>query len=218
ATDISLDLSKAEGVDHLLVQVADYADNTATYKINLNKEELSGPVSVTLDKQSIKMYKGGTAALNAEVSPFGVKPDGVTWKSSDETVATVNERGIITGVNKGTATITAASIKDPTATASCVVTVQTVDTTLVGALMDTNGDAQFYTWDMEHDTTWKKLVAFESLKSRFRHYLRLSQRRSLRGGRRRTSTCTSWTWIPVRPWLPIPASRAKSPCGIWSTA
>ncbi len=165
ATDISLDLSKAEGVDHLLVQVADYADNTATYKINLNKEELSGPVSVTLDKQSIKMYKGGTAALNAEVSPFGVKPDGVTWKSSDETVATVNERGIITGVNKGTATITAASIKDPTATASCAVTVQTVDTTLVGALMDTNGDAQFYTWDMEHDTTWKKLVAFESLKT-----------------------------------------------------
>ena len=165
ATDVSLDLSKAEGVDHLLVQVADYADNTATYKINLNKEELSGPVSVTLDKQSIKMYKGGTAALNAEVSPFGVKPDGVTWKSSDETVATVNERGIVTGVNKGTATITAASIKDPTATASCVVTVQTVDTTLVGALMDTNGDAQFYTWDMEHDTTWKKLVAFESLKT-----------------------------------------------------
>ncbi len=165
ATDISLNLSKAEGVDHLLVQVADYADNTATYKINLNKEELSGPVSVTLDKQSIKMYKGGTTALNAEVSPFGVKPDGVTWKSSDETVATVNERGIITGVNKGTATITAASIKDPTATASCVVTVQTVDTTLVGALMDTNGDAQFYTWDMEHDTTWKKYVAFESLKT-----------------------------------------------------
>ena len=165
ATDISLDLSKAEGVDHLLVQVADYADNTATYKINLNKEELSGPVSVTLDKQSIKMYKGGTAALNAEVSPFGVKPDGVTWKSSDETVATVNERGIITGVNKGTATIMAASIKDPTATASCVVTVQTVDTTLVGALMDTNGDAQFYTWDMEHDTTWKKLVNFETTKS-----------------------------------------------------
>ena len=100
-----------------------------------------------------------------EVSPFGVKPDGVTWKSSDETVATVNERGIITGVNKGTATITAASIKDPTATASCVVTVQTVDTTLVGALMDTNGDAQFYTWDMEHDTTWKKLVNFETTKS-----------------------------------------------------
>ena len=165
ATDISLDLSKADGVDHLLVQVADYADNTATYKINLNKEELSGPVSVTLDKQSIKMYKGGTAALNAEVSPFGVKPDGVTWKSSDETVATVNERGIITGVNKGTATITAASIKDPTATASCVVTVQTVDTTLVGALMDTNGDAQFFTWDLEHDTTWKKLVNFETTKS-----------------------------------------------------
>ena len=165
ATDVSLDLSKAEGVDHLYIQVCDYADNAATYKINLNKEELSGPVSVTLDKQSIKMYKGGTAALNAEVSPFGVKPDGVTWKSSDETVATVNARGIVTGVNKGTATITAASIKDPTATASCVVTVQTVDTTLVGALMDTNGDAQFYTWDMEHDTTWKKLVAFESLKT-----------------------------------------------------
>ena len=165
ATDISLDLSKAEGVDHLYIQVSDYADNKATYKINLNKEELNGPVSVTLDKQSVEMYKGGTAALNAEVSPFGVHPDGVTWKSSDETVATVNERGIVTGVNKGTATITAASIKDPTATASCTVTVQTVDTTLVGALMDTNGDAQFFTWDLEHDATWKKLVNFETTKS-----------------------------------------------------
>ena len=165
ATDVSLDLSKAEGVDHLYIQVCDYADNAATYKINLNKEELSGPVSVTLDKQSIKMYKGGTAALNAEVSPFGVKPDGVSCKSSDETVATVNERGIVTGVNKGTATITAASIKDPTATASCTVTVQTVDTTLVGALMDVSGNAQFFTWDLEHDATWKKSVDFETTKS-----------------------------------------------------
>ena len=165
ATDISLDLSKAEDVDHLYIQVCDYADNKATYKINLNKEELNGPVSVTLDKQSVEMYKGGTAALNAEVSPFGVHPDGVTWKSSDETVATVNARGIVTGVNKGTATITAASIKDPTATASCTVTVKTVDTTLVDALMDTNGDAQFFTWDLEHDATWKKLVNFETTKS-----------------------------------------------------
>ena len=165
ATDISLDLKKAEGVDHLYIQVCDYADNKATYKINLNKEELNGPVSVTLDKQSVEMYKGGTAALNAEVNPFGVHPDGVTWKSSDETVATVNARGIVTGVNKGTATITAASIKDPTATASCTVTVKTVDTTLVGALMDTNNDAQFFTWDLEHDATWKKLVDFETTKS-----------------------------------------------------
>lgn len=54
---------------------------------------------------------------------------------------------------------------DPTATASCTVTVKTVDTTLVGALMDTNGDAQFFTWDLEHDATWKKLVNFETTKS-----------------------------------------------------
>jgi len=40
-----------------------------------------------------------------------------------------------------------------------------VDTTLVGALMDTNGDAQFFTWDLEHDATWKKLVNFETTKS-----------------------------------------------------
>ncbi len=101
------------------------------------------------------MYKGGTAALNAEVSPFGVKPDGVTWKSSDETVATVNERGIITGVNKGTATITAASIRIPPPPPPAWSPSRPWTPPLVGALMDTNGDAQFYTWDMEHDTTWK---------------------------------------------------------------
>lgn len=61
-------------MDHLYIQVCDYADNKATYKINLNKEELNGPVSVTLDKQSVEMYKGGTAALNAEVSPSACIP------------------------------------------------------------------------------------------------------------------------------------------------
>ena len=161
AATLALDASKTAGVNHLLLRVYDYADNYSTFKINLNKEELEGDVTVTLDKTAMSLYKGGTGMITAEVSPFGIHPDGVTWTSDNEEVATVNANGIVTAVAKGTATITAASIKDPTATASCVVSVLTADTTIVGTLMDVDGTAQFYAWDLANDETWTPLVNTE---------------------------------------------------------
>lgn len=56
---------------HILVQVADYADNISTYKINLNPDELSGDVSVKLNASSLTLYKKNTAKLVASVEPFG---------------------------------------------------------------------------------------------------------------------------------------------------
>ena len=48
----------------------------------------------------------------------GAEPDEVTWKSSNEAVATVNEKGIVTGVATGTVTITATLKADTSVTAS----------------------------------------------------------------------------------------------------
>ncbi len=155
----------ADGIDdvtHLMLRVYDYADNYSTFKINLNKDELKEDVSVTISDEALTLYKGQTATLQAEVSPFGVQPDGVTWSSSNEAVATVNKNGIVTAVGKGDAVITATSVKDETKSASCTVNVITIEATLRGALQNADGKAMFYDWNLDTDATWKGGVALAS--------------------------------------------------------
>lgn len=62
------------------------------------------PDTLTLTK------KDETAQLTAEVTPSYADNKRVTWKSSDEKVATVDESGKVTAVANGTATITATSV------------------------------------------------------------------------------------------------------------
>ena len=62
------------------------------------------PDTLTLTK------KDETAQLTAEVKPSYADNKRVTWQSSDEKVATVDENGKVTAVGNGTATITATSV------------------------------------------------------------------------------------------------------------
>ena len=48
----------------------------------------------------------------------GAEPDEVTWKSSNEAVATVNETGVVTGIKTGSVTITATLKEDASVSAS----------------------------------------------------------------------------------------------------
>ena len=74
------------------------------------------PDTLTLTK------KGETAQLTAEVTPSYADNKRVTWQSSDEKVATVDENGKVTAVGNGTATITATSVSGSyTATVSVTV-------------------------------------------------------------------------------------------------
>ena len=146
---------------HLLLQVYDYADNYVTYKLNLNPDELAGDVTVKLNTEALTLFKGNVAKLTASVEPFGVQPDTVTWSSDNTDVATVSDNGLVTAVDKGTANITATSAKDPSVSVTCVVTVDTIDVTLVGALHDKEGHPILFTWDMENDKTWTKYADLE---------------------------------------------------------
>ena len=67
--------------------------------------------------------KDETAQLSAEVVPSYADNTRVTWKSSDENVATVDEKGKVTAVGNGTATITATSVSG-NYTATVAVTVK----------------------------------------------------------------------------------------------
>ena len=77
------------------------------------------PDTLTLTK------KGETVQLTAEVTPSYADNKRVTWQSSDEKVATVDENGKVTAVGNGTATITATSVSGSyTATVSVTVKIQ----------------------------------------------------------------------------------------------
>ena len=78
------------------------------------------PVAVTgisLDPTSASVVVGGTVNLTATVTPANADDKTVSWTSSNNSVATVDANGVVTGVATGTATITAtAGGKSATAT------------------------------------------------------------------------------------------------------
>ena len=77
-----------------------------------------GPTTITLDKTTASMEVGGdTVQLTATVSDESI----VTWSSSNASVVTVSDSGLLTAVSEGSAKITATA---GVATAECVVTVE----------------------------------------------------------------------------------------------
>ena len=79
--------------------------------------------TIELNETSTEITEGGTMQLTATVLPEDATDKTVTWVSSDETVATVDENGLVTAVAAGTATITATTNDGSELSASCAVTV-----------------------------------------------------------------------------------------------
>lgn len=80
--------------------------------------------SITLDKTEGILNVGNTVTITATVAPEVATNPAVTWSSSDESVATVDETGKITAVAVGNATITATSEDDSSVSAGYELTVQ----------------------------------------------------------------------------------------------
>jgi len=87
--------------DAYIVATAD--TKSARCKVTVYEE---GQTVVTLDKVTAKIAVGETVTLTASVTPES-KASELTWKSSNEAVATV-ANGVVTGVAAGEAKITAA--------------------------------------------------------------------------------------------------------------
>ncbi len=90
--------------------------------------------TIALADVEIELEKNRTKALTATISPANADDQRIVWDSTDKSVATVDQNGIVTAVsNTGTATITATTM-DGNKVASCKVTATKVR--IVGVTID----------------------------------------------------------------------------------
>lgn len=133
-----LRLHKDSATNQATVDILDSVFNSSTNELTFKSDKFSIYVLTYKDTYYSPSYpvtgikvspdtltltkKGETAQLTAEVTPSYADNKRVTWQSSDEKVATVDENGKVTAVGNGTATITATSVSGSyTATVSVTV-------------------------------------------------------------------------------------------------
>ena len=110
-------------------------------------EEGIDVTGITLDETAATVEIGESLTLTATVSPYNATIKTVTWKSSDETVATVVD-GVITTIKDGTADITATANDGSGVFATCALTVEPITAkTWWGTQTITD-------WDPDMDVMW----------------------------------------------------------------
>ena len=111
----------AEGKCTITVASKETPSIKATSEITVLKK---GDFTLELNKTTAVLNKGEKITLKPTFTPTSVSNQSVTWKSSDENIATVDEDGSVTGVAEGKATITVTSQANTEKTATCEITVQ----------------------------------------------------------------------------------------------
>lgn len=104
------------------------------------KTQVSYPVAVTgvaLDNSEITIEVGKTKQLVATLEPSNATMNGLQWKSSDTSIASVDEKGEVTAIAEGEAGITVTT-SDGGFTASCKVSVIPQDETEIIVFADEN--------------------------------------------------------------------------------
>jgi len=86
-------------------------------------------IGVSLDTTETGLSINETKQLTATISPDDATNPNISWSSSDGAIATVSASGLVTAINRGTATITVTT-EDGGKTAACVVHALNIDADL----------------------------------------------------------------------------------------
>jgi len=92
----------------------------------LSEEELNEiyamVTSITIVPDEVTLYtRGEHAQLSAIIEPGDVNGNSVTWESSNPSVVTVDDNGLVTALEKGSVIITATTADGTNKTATCIV-------------------------------------------------------------------------------------------------
>ena len=99
-----------------------YGSASREFTLTISAPTTIPVTGVSLDQNALTLTEGDTVQLTATVEPANATNKGVTWKSSDDEIAKV-DNGVVTAVAPGTATITVTT-EDGSKTATCAVTVK----------------------------------------------------------------------------------------------
>ncbi len=110
----------AVGEATITATIVDGTNLSATCKVSVIPTLAT---SITLDKTEISLEAKETDTLVATVLPELATEKSVEWSSSDESIAIVDENGIVTAIAVGEATITATTVDGSNLSATCKVTV-----------------------------------------------------------------------------------------------
>ena len=127
-------------------------------KVTQNAEE------IILDKDEVTVDTGRTAVLKATVLPKDTDNKKVTWSSTDESIATVNAQGRITGVSLGECEIICASETSGEVRSKAVVRVQQPVKSIAfgNAPAVYNGETARLTWTVEPSDATNQTVKLTS--------------------------------------------------------
>ena len=101
------------------------------------------PTKIQLNYNTLDIEPDVSFPLLATVLPKDAENKNVIWKSSDESIATVDQTGKVTGVAEGTATITATT-EDSWLTDFCIVTVDDIPAGALKGKFSVSKDRQVY--------------------------------------------------------------------------
>jgi len=104
---------------------------TATCIVNVS----NAVTGVTLDQTAVTLDVNGTVTLVASIEPANATNQTVGWVSGNESVATVDNSGLVTAIAPGTATISVITL-DGSFIATCQVTVNNPSVAVTGVSLD----------------------------------------------------------------------------------
>ncbi len=155
--DFELDLTDVGG-NGFLIQVYDYAGNTATYFLDMKLGEVVDEIEeIVVTPELLPMVKGEVKSATAIVYPVNAADRSYTWTSTNEDVAIVDEDGNVLAVGVGEAELIATANADPTITASCMVQVIEINKTLNGIVWDETGSIWFSEFSIDTLPDYTKL-------------------------------------------------------------
>ena len=110
---------------------------------------------IQLNSESLELLTGASYQLRADVFPWNLVDKSVTWTTSDPSVVTVDENGVVTAVGVGEAMIIATTVCAPNEIAACRINVSDVQSLeLRGLLYDENGLSQWVSFDITDPESW----------------------------------------------------------------
>ena len=155
------------GIKHGNGRLIATAADGSNVRANINVKVVQNPESITLQAEEMSIAVGKNAPCKATVEPKDTDNKKVIWSSSDESIATVDKTGRITGKKIGDCTITCTS--EALDSVSSSLTVHIVQPVRKISFNDKTalvyvGETTQLEWTVEPDDATNKTLSFTSAK------------------------------------------------------